>query len=535
MVEIDIENLILTSELKTCSGQWTRSESKLPEGMDGHVKIDELGLDRLKWMSLIHNVAGTARVSLKIRKGIPVYFNESQGLLLRTAEHSYLFPVPPRFINSDVAGRITEYMPLEWNIIYRGDSTISLSHSGKGSIELPILVFGRESEPDLMHTDGKVWAAEGCWSKVSSFRDFFHFLVLGSVYSGHFGNYGRFPSAQTALSLYKIAAVLQKRSGHRLYGSLMVEIAYSVLNDLSPDGSWKNGEWLEEMETHFRSQADGVLLMSLAYQKYGDPAFLRGAEKAASYMLDYKDVISDDGWWYLHDTLEADDTKLRGYYAAVLNTRSFGKRSSNTLALNTHINGLIALGQLARLTNDGIYLEAYANGMRAAESVLSASGGEVVHLIAEKLMDLSFECEAAPLPRRAVRHVIRKYIRSRLFAIQLYFPRFVTPGGYIWRDMALPVWGYWYHLVNLYDLLRLQRMDKQPWLEKIIRQGMKYALESQLVDFLIAQRHYIVPQWLQILELYAELYPEFNRDRLSIEVARISSIGYGLPPELEEI
>lgn len=515
-------------------------------GPDGtaHVLRDYLEGANLLWGSVSVPVEKGTQIALWVAEGRVLSFNSESGLLLKQGEATYLFPAPPRSLRVDAQGRIGLWQPLSWQYV-ADDGGVTLAAKAPSESLVEFVWLGadgdllRSAERQMSGEQGALrgirsWAVEGCWGNLEGLGGFLQFWALGSIYNSRFGAWGRFPSAQTAYSLYKIASVLAKGTGNTLYTSLMVEFAYTALLSLKEDGRWENGEWLEAMETHTRLQIDGSLLLLEAYEQFGDPALLEGAERAAGFVLRAKEKLRGGGWWFLHDTLELDESLFRGYFRSYLAHSAFGKSSANTLTLNTHVSALVLLHRLADATQKSVYMEAYSKGLRALKTALASVAGRLPHLAAERLMELSLEDRPATLPRRAVRSLVRGKVRSRLGYIQRRWPRFVTPGGYLWRDMTLPTLGYWYHLVNLYDLLVLYRLDPQPWLRSIIDKALEYTLRSNIVSYMLAQRHPVAPQWLQILHAYSKIDERLDKSLLAQELTRFQEHGYGIPPELAE-
>ena len=61
---------------------------------------------------------------------------------------------------------------------------------------------------------------------------------------------------------------------------------------------------------------------------------------------------------------------------------------------------------------------------------------------------------------------------------------------------------------------------------------MDFTLRSNLISYLIGIKHYIIPQWIQILLGYADINSHFDLKYVEEEKLRVKAHGYGLQPEL---
>ena len=495
---------------------------------------DEIANAAFTWGSLSIPVEAGLEIVLYLEDSQLMAFHSSHGLLIERRNGICLFPASPRLLMLENHGRILEWEDLDWNVKTENSQTCLVTKAPKAGWIEYVWCDSRDKAKaqDFVYVhpfEEQIWAVEGCWSSTKALGGFWDFWTLGTIYCGRFAAFGRFPSAQTAWSLYKIASVLASKTGKAIYVELMAEIAYTALTVLNDTGVWENGEWLAEPETHLRFQIDGIHLLLAAYEHFGDEALLAGSERAGSFILRMRDELANGGWWFLHDTLELDEPLLVSRYPFFYAHQRFGKKRANTFTLNTHLSALHVLYHLAQVTQNPIYQEAYDKGLQALNLVFSSTKRKFAHYVAEKLLEISFENQPAFWFRRGLRYLVRNKIRPRLTGIQRFWPSFITPGGYLWRDMALPAWGYWYHLVNLYDLLLLYQLDPHPWLKDVIDRGMAYTLRSNLVNYLIGQKHYIVPQWIQILTSYAAIHPQFNHQLIEREIVRVQAQGFGLP------
>jgi hypothetical protein len=538
-IKLDLDNLFGIPGETRSFGRFTRTDIDLPSpgnGQEIRIVRDKRDDSPFVWMSVAVLAEKDQEICFVLEHARFSTYSASCGWVIQGSGMSYLLPAEPRCLALDDHRRIHSWTGLPWQLRHEGQRmTLVIRPTQTGWAEF-ICVRDNAGETAGLMPDHplaqETYAVEGCWSRLTGARDFWQFWALGAIYSGRHAAHGRFLSPQTAWSLYKIASVLAIQSGHGYYDELMAEIAYTTLATLGDDGDWQNGEWLAEMETHLRFQLDGVHLLLTAYEQLGDTALLEGARRAAAFALRARDELDDGSWWFLHDTLELNYPLLVARYPFFWTHQHFGKQPSTTLTLNTHLSALHVFFRLAHATRDPVYQEAYAKGMQALRRVFDSASGKLAHRVAEWLMELSFEYQLASWPRRGLRYLVRRSLRARLTGIHLRWPSFMTPGGYLWRDMALPGWGYWYHLVNLYDLLQLYQLDPQPWLRLLIDRAMAYTLQSNLVPYLLAQRHYIAPQWIQILAAYTAINPEFDSQLVDLYAERIRALGYGVPPEV---
>lgn len=539
MTIINLNACVATTTGKARSfGRFQRREAELCHtGSDNKTILlhDAVDGSCFSFFSLVSPVKQGQELSFRLDSTKILGISDTSGLRLRGPGPEILIPAHPRFLLFDDQRRISAWKDLGLQLdVSVQDITLTARAPGHGWIELAWVSSRSENhiDPFFQHPfEFNTFSVEGCWSNLKSPTGFWNFISSGRIYNGRPGRHGRFQSPQTAFSLFKIASVLARRTGKNFYSELAAEISYSTLLALDDEGIWKSGEWMESPEIHMRFQLDGVNLMLAAHTSFMDPVFLDGAERAAHFVLKMKDELENGGWWFLHDSLELDEKSMRSLFPGTILHTALGKRLGNTLTLNTHLSALSVIKALALATENRKYRDAYDRGKDALRMTVGREGN-IIHLLAEKLVMLSFENQDAPWARRGFRFLTRRCLLRYLTRIHLCFPCFNTPNGYLWRDMSLPSTAYWYHLVNLYDLLLLYRQDPDPQIEHLIVNGISFTLKSNLIEYLLSQKHYIAPQWLQILKACHEVFPHLEIPSLLIATEDMYKRGYGIPPEV---
>jgi hypothetical protein len=273
--------------------------------------------------------------------------------------------------------------------------------------------------------------------------------------------------------------------------------------------------------------------ISLHYYRHtGQQDFLNGASQAARFLIATADKVSHEGLWFLHDTLEIAPSNY--HLRSSLRSKAFGKSIRNTYTLNTHIYTLLTLFELQKELNSDDISEAIERGWVALKDVIEASPAEWFYrwlclLMASKL---AFPPGKPTRLNQALCKLTRYAIGWILVYSKLLYPRLVMPNGYIDRHLSLIGFSYNYHFVNLWDLVRIYRYRPEPWIRKVIDQGISYTLRSNLSKYSFQNKFHNLELVGEIFQVYAAITPNFERSLLAAILIRLKQIECGVTPGL---
>ena len=277
---------------------------------------------------------------------------------------------------------------------------------------------------------------------------------------------------QVAYLLYHYYGMLAKSTDKSFYRAVQTMIAYAVALRLCNDGLFLHGEWTDDMETHWRYEAEGLQLLTKHHQRFGGERIEECCRWIAKCIRKHGDDLGENGLWFLHDTLENSPQVALGY-STLLPSRAFGKDTRNTFALNTHLCSLIALASYADAFEDAGAQASVKAGLEALQRVLSArTGGDLVFSMLYAVYNGVFHRQWR------IWRVIRRQLSRLLLRAKKTWPRLVMPNGAIERDLSASAFSRRYHAVNLKDLLKLRRIREVPGIENVILQGLYYAIKA---------------------------------------------------------
>ena len=316
------------------------------------------------------------------------------------------------------------------------------------------------------------------WFNFSGIQDIWKYLIQGKIYSTEIpGQKKALPAQNLDFTLYNYLQFLYVRTNKTIYQILRAMVAYALLISLPRDHNWRHGTFTNLYETHCRFQVSGILVLLSYYQLTRNELFLCKAEMATDALLVYKDELSKNAIWFLHDSLELNVETSDLYYKRHLHTNAFGKSSSNTLCLNTHMWTQILLFQLYSITEKEAYLCLIEKSMNALRKVLTHHPlGFVygpVYFIRDILVNgaiktnTSFLIKLCTNYEKLLRVMIIPFFKKR-------FPRLIMPNGYSERDLDGTSLSNKYHLVNIQDMLMLYRQTKERWIEAIIVKTLRH-------------------------------------------------------------
>jgi len=376
---------------------------------------------------------------------------------------------------------------------------------------------------DAHEAEKTCWAVEGSWTEMQAPQGFFDYWLFGVLYSKRFSSFGRFPSGQDAFSLFRIAALLFHRTQRSFYRFFMQILALSLHRNQADDGSWPNGEWLSQPEVHTRFNIDGARLLQQAGFLFNEKCYAAAAKANLHFFVQKADVLDQGALWYLHDACEFKADAFKQKHKHALKHQAYGKSAHNALVLNTHLQTLLLIAEMQASQVDEDLAQWEQKGFQALEMTLKARPATARYRLADFLLQNILSVEKAVLPIRLLRRYGFKHL-YKIYWLQKQ-PRFISPAGFIYRDAALPLYGYWYHFVNIYDLQQLYHYRPKPYLREALQKALAYPGNNSLAEFLLHYGHYLAPQWWQIQHL-AKMNTKAYAEALLQK-------GYGKPPETQ--
>jgi hypothetical protein len=261
-------------------------------------------------------------------------------------------------------------------------------------------------------------------------------------------------------------------------------------------------------------------------------------ERAVNFVSRHKDETAI-GAWILHDSLELSEEGMKKSPFKWQSSRALGKSPSNMLVLNTHLDSLVLLDRYRQMTGDARYdslIDSAKAATRAALSLrpLELFYGFVFQLIRLNLLPTQSQMRL-PLPLRAVKRTVWKWLVPNVFRITARYPRFIMPGGYIGRAVALRGMADDYHSINVMDLARYWRRFPEEKLADIIGQAVEFVRKNH-VDSHWGEskwKNYALGFWAEALyHLYSLKADREILSYLAEIMIKLEEAGIGLPPSL---
>jgi hypothetical protein len=259
---------------------------------------------------------------------------------------------------------------------------------------------------------------------------------------------------------------------------------------LPDNGRWRHGVWTDIVETHAIHQAAGIHLFLSHYQRTAAKIFLQKATLAADYLISIADDFSDSQTWFLHDTLETNPDDAALFYNFFAST-AFGKSTSNTLCINSHIATLTALHRLNQIDPSDKYNTYFEKGLSALKKVLQANPCDWLYSCAYRPRDLLMRL-CTKTENKLVKKLNKVWnlilTRHLLPFLKKRFPRLLMPNGFIERDLSYSTLSTVYHFLNIEDILMLYHLTRADWLRNIITRSVKYSVDSGLASCLVERQ-----------------------------------------------
>lgn len=457
----------------------------------------------------------------------------------------YWIPQPPVIRTLDAQQRILEEQHAELLSITADINKLSTSIAILAGEVLDLTLWRFNSGAamwaseldDLLPIEAQSYFTYASHSTYTRPADLYRHLIHGFVYETAWAwpKRKKICDELDAYALYLICAGLRRASGKRIYRLFMRQLAASVIARQQPDGGWRHGEWTELMEEHLRLSCGGLHLLAAAAEEEGAPALNEALRRGAAHLARQTDQI-DSGSWLLHDSLEQSESDLSQGPFTWVSSRALGKSPSNTLALNTHLDGTIALDRARQVLGEMTHNDLIASAQKASKAVLTMRPAEWFYNALYRAVALTLlpedQARALPAPVRIIKRLTWKYLYPRLNRIKTALPRFVMPNGFIERDLALGSFSHAYQSVNIWDLARFRHRFGGDYLGPIIDLAARHTQLSGIRAFWKQGKgQHALGFWTEALYhlCLQDSRPEY-RAWLAEAMFDVADAGLGLPP-----
>jgi hypothetical protein len=381
----------------------------------------------------------------------------------------------------------------------------------------------------------------GSHSHINKPVDLYRHLIHGTVYDLRYSwpNNKKCFSENEAHALYTVYSGLEKATGKAIYRHFQLQLVLSIMQRQAEDGGWYHGMWTDSSECHYRLHTSGVHLLMDEYARTGCPNVKVALEKAVVFLSKTTDQLTC-GAWFLHDSLELSKEAMdKGPFKWIPNT-TLGKRISNMLVLNTHLDSTIAMNRYTRLTKDHQFDDLIASALNSTKVVLSLKTAEWLYkplFWAIGLTMLPTELAMRlPLALRAIKRFASDYLIKKVPDIKAKFPRLVMPNGYIDRELSLRTWAIDYQTINLMDLARYAKAFPGELDESILDKALAFTQESGLIKRykeLPPGKQYAPGFWMEALYYRCLAKTDYKyREWLAKALLHCHDLAIGIAPSL---
>lgn len=521
-------------------------------GQEVELLLDRFGTTGAECVAARFSAEAVQRRVIAIEGGYRLQVPSAGGWLLTPpipGMAAYWIPQPPMLRRLDKDGHILAHRPAAVSGLDVSADRLAVRLEQPAGHVLDLVVWRLLGDAaDWLHSLDELTSLERqrhfLWSSHTAYTrpaDLYVHWVHGHIYENHevWPKYWRVCSELDAYALYVTLTGLLRATGKKLYDLLRTQLVFSVIDRQAEDGGWYHGEWTDEMESHFRLHAGGMHLLVAYLEETGDRAVATALEKAAAFAARWTDRL-DAGTWYLHDSLERNADTLRRYPFRHVPSRALGKKPSNLLVLNTHLDTNIAMARYRRVSGDDSHAGLIASASAATHAVLNLRPAEWLYSPLFKLIGLTFlpkaQASALPLHLRALKRLAWKVLIPSLPRIKARFPRLVMPGGYIERELAMRTFSVRYQPVNLMDLVRTRRLFDDPALDALLTESFAFTHDSGLTGRwkeLKGKEDDSLGFWAEALYHMALARPDaVYRTWLAEAILDLEDNGLGLPPSL---
>ncbi|MDP3872675.1 MAG: hypothetical protein Q8Q80_08430 [Methyloversatilis sp.] len=410
----------------------------------------------------------------------------------RITDDFFWLPAPPMSRSLDHHGHILSHKPALVSGAEVSPEFVSLEFENTDTNVVDIVVWKLPEYllADLQQLDHMERRPYFLWSSHTAYKipaDVYLHLVNGHVYENHevWPKYWRVCSELDAYALYVTLSGLLRGTGKKIYELMRRQIVFSVVARQSSDGGWYHGEWTDEMESHYRLHAAGMLLLAAYFEEAQDPVVGEAIKRACAFAAARIDRI-DSGVWYLHDSLEETEETLKRYPFRYEISRALGKSRSNLMVLNTHLDTNVAMERCRQVTGSEEFSVLIESARETSVAVCALKPAEWLYRPLFRAVALTLLPPSAgaalPLPLRAIKRITWKYIIPLLPRIKARFPRLVMPGGFIERDLAQHSFSVRYQPVNLMDLVRTRRIFGEVALDPLLEECFAFTQHSGIKE-----------------------------------------------------
>ncbi len=382
-----------------------------------------------------------------------------------------------------------------------------------------------------------LWGSHSLYTKHA---DLFLHLINGLVYENRtsWPYYRKICSENDAHALYVTLSGLEQTSGKQIYTLLKRLLVSASISRLGKDGAWRHGEWSNDMEAHFRLHCSGMHLLMDVLSEHHDQEVEDSLKSAAAYIAKQHDSTKI-GTWFLHDELELSEASMSKSPFKWVRNKAFGKRTSNMLVLNTHLDTSIALDRYASLTGDQQYTSLVTSARNSTRLLLAAKPAERLYRAIFYIIGLTLlptdEARRLPTHVRILKRLGWKYLIPNLQYIKKLFPRVVMPTGYIDRALSLRGISPAYQAINTMDLMRYIRRFPNDLSFSNLAPALEFSQQQNFQSYLAESDKtcYALGFWAETLYHLCTINndPKY-RQWLAQTLLNLGSSGLGIPPSI---
>ena len=382
-----------------------------------------------------------------------------------------------------------------------------------------------------------LWGSHTTYSKPA---DLFLHLIHGLVYENRtaWPYYRKICSENDAHALYVTLSGLEQTSGKQIYALLKRLLVSASISRLGKDGAWRHGEWSNDMEAHFRLHCSGMHLLMDVLSEQHDQEVEDSLKSAAAYIAKQHDATRI-GAWFLHDELELTEDSMSKSPFKWVKSKAFGKRFSNMLVLNTHLDTSIALDRYSSLTGDQQYTPLVSSARKSTRLLLAAKPTERLYRAIFYIIGLTLlptdEARRLPTHVRILKRLGWKYLIPNLQYIKKLFPRVVMPTGYIDRALSLRGISPAYQAINTMDLMRYIRRFPNDLAFSDIAPALEFTQQQSFQSYLAESDKacYALGFWAETLYHLCTINNESKyRQWLAQALLNLDKRGLGIPPSI---
>jgi hypothetical protein len=355
--------------------------------------------------------------------------------------------------------------------------------------------------------------------RASSAADLWAYLIDGAIYGQHDGGGARFRCQQCALAWWSYLMALYLETSKKHYRALARWIAWSVCAELDREGSSRSGSSTAEPEIRATHLWYGVRLLLAENSVAREDILLGAARRMGAFATEHmSEELDGDRRWFLEGPVEG-ATRLR------VGSQVLGRSLGNSLCLSTHVQALCVLHQLVvEGTDDDRFSRDYHRGMQGLEAVLALRGRGWATAVFDRMLPAALKWKSPRGVRERVLRLLLYRVAAGLYwRVRKRVPGLVLGGGYLDRDVGATMLADEYHVVNLKGLLELYRLDRQPWLTKVIEDAAAFVTRLDFQRCL--ERDPLWCEWLDVLVMWAPDLVDVEVESAEVEAGVLAQLG----------